>query len=75
MFVIYCVLLYGVFLCLCARAWGLNVFMCIVSELLCAVLQCVLFVVSVRVLRVVRLVYGVMLDGLFFCFFCVWVLR
>ena len=56
--VIYCVLLYGVFLCLCARAWGFNVFVCIVSELLCVVSQCVFFVVSVRVLRV--------------CVLCVW---
>ena len=47
--------------CSCVSARGLggfNVFVCIVSELLCAVLQCVLFVVSVRLLRV--------------CVLCVW---
>ena len=51
-FVIYSVQLYGVFLFLCAWALGFNVFVCIVCDLLCAVLWCVLFVVFVCVLCV-----------------------
>ena len=59
-FVIFCVLLYGVSFCLCAWAGGLNVVVCIVCGFVCAVLWCVLFVVRVFVLRVV---YCVMLNG------------
>ena len=51
-FVMYCVLLNGVCLRLCAWAWEFNVFVCLVCELLCAVLWCVSFVVFVRVLCV-----------------------
>ena len=63
-FVICCVLLYGLFLFLCAWAWGFNVFVCFVCELLCAVLWCGLFVLFVCVCPVFACVAcGVLCGG------------
>ena len=61
--------------CVCVRGLGGSTCVCLVCELLCAVLWCVLFVSCVRdlcVCKVLRVVYCVMLYGLFlFVFVCV----